>query len=88
MIQSDSSAVCSSSQSILCCYVNTKSTLQVARLSNPVTQAFEKIVFPGQKFLFETQPEANLGIYTYSKADGMILLQEIPCNQLQVQSNR
>lgn len=88
MVQSDSASTCSSSQSILCCYVNTKSTVQVARMSNPVNGTLEKIVFPGQKFLFETLPEAQLGIYTYSKVDGEILLKEIPCEELQVKSSR
>lgn len=88
MVQSNGSSIVSSSDSILCCYVNTKETLQVARIFHPMQGASEKIVFPGQKILFETLPEALLRIYTYSRTNGVMLLQEIPCGQLQVQSSR
>ncbi len=52
------------SAKILCCYVNATSKIQVARISDIPNWYFERVVFPGQKLLFETSPEAHLEIHT------------------------
>ena len=48
--------------SILCCYVNTTTQVQIARITNIDHWYFERVVFPGQRLIFETLPEALLEI--------------------------
>ena len=45
--------------SILCCYVNVTSNIQVARITNIPNWYFERVVFPGQRLMFEALPEAE-----------------------------
>lgn len=66
------------SERILCYYQNTSNQLQVARLKLPAGQLFERIVFPGQRFLFESLPDATLEILTQTTQ------KLIQCGQLQV----
>jgi Domain of unknown function (DUF1830) len=85
MVASNVSSVSATAPAMLCYYVNTKTTLQIARISNPTDGNSERIVLPGQGILFETLPESEIEIYTYSKTDGETLLKAIPCPQIQVQ---
>ncbi len=39
--------------SILCCYVNATSRIQIARITNIANWYFERVVFPGQRLVFE-----------------------------------
>ncbi|MEO1447426.1 MAG: DUF1830 domain-containing protein, partial [Cyanobacteria bacterium J06635_11] len=41
------------SAAILCCYVNVTSKIQVARVTNIPDWYFERVVFPGQRLMFE-----------------------------------
>lgn len=66
---------------ILCCYVNATSKIQVARISNIPNWYFERVVFPGQRLVFETSPEAHLEIHTGMMASA-ILSDNIPCDRL------
>lgn len=50
--------------SILCCYVNTTNSLQVVRITNIHHWWFKRVVFPGQRLLFETVLDARLEIHT------------------------
>ena len=50
--------------SILCCYVNVTSNIQIARITNIPNWYFERVVFPGQRLMFEALPEAALQIHT------------------------
>ncbi|MBE9111215.1 DUF1830 domain-containing protein [Nodosilinea sp. LEGE 07298] len=68
---------------ILCCYVNATSKIQVARITNVPDWYFERVVFPGQRLLFETVPRALLEIHTGMMASA-ILSDSIPCDRLQV----
>ncbi|HZG39477.1 MAG TPA: DUF1830 domain-containing protein [Nodosilinea sp.] len=68
---------------ILCCYVNATSKIQIARISNVPDWYFERVVFPGQRLLFETVPKALLEIHTGMMASA-ILSDSIPCDRLQV----
>lgn len=68
---------------ILCCYVNATSKIQVARITNVPDWYFERVVFPGQRLLFETVPKALLEIHTGMMASA-ILSDSIPCDRLQV----
>ncbi|GAC1466115.1 MAG: DUF1830 domain-containing protein [Chamaesiphon sp.] len=74
-IPSDNSA------SILCCYVNATNHIQIARITNIPNWYFERVVFPGQRLVFEALPEAQLEIHTGMMASS-ILSDNIPCARL------
>jgi Domain of unknown function (DUF1830) len=66
---------------ILCCYVNATSKIQVARISNISNWYFERVVFPGQRLVFEAPRAAQLEIHTGMMASA-ILSDTIPCDRL------
>lgn len=68
---------------ILCCYVNATSKIQIARVSNVPNWYFERVVFPGQRLVFEAFPQALLEIHTGMMASA-ILSDKIPCGRLRV----
>jgi len=68
---------------ILCCYVNVTSKIQIARITNVADWYFERVVFPGQRLLFESVATANLEIHTGMMASA-ILSDTIPCVRLMV----
>ena len=70
---------------IVCCYVNVSSRIQIARISNIPNWYFERVVFPGQRLLFEAVPDAQLEIHTGTMASA-ILSDRIACHSLQVGS--
>lgn len=70
-----------STGSILCCYVNATSHIQVARVTNIQNWYFERVVFPGQRLVFEAVPQALLEIHTGMMASA-ILSDTIPCDRL------
>jgi hypothetical protein len=70
-------------RTICCCYVNTTSKIQVARITNIPNWYFERVVFPGQRLLFESLSDAQLEIHTGMMASA-ILSDTIPCARLQV----
>ena len=73
-------------QQILCCYVNATSHIQIARITNIPNWYFERVVFPGQRLVFEALPEAQLEIHTGMMASA-ILSDKIPCARLCVDEN-
>ncbi len=68
---------------ILCCYVNATSQIQVARITNIPNWYFERVVFPGQRLVFETVPQASLEIHSGMMASS-ILSDVIPCYELRI----
>lgn len=72
-----------SSDQILCCYVNATSQIQIARITNVSNWYFERVVFPGQRLVFEALPEAQLEIHTGMMASA-ILSDTIPCERLRI----
>jgi hypothetical protein len=68
---------------IVCCYMNSTSQIQVTRITNMPNWYFERVVFPGQRLLFEAMSEAQLEIHTGMMASA-ILSDTIPCSRLQV----
>ncbi|MFM7450638.1 MAG: DUF1830 domain-containing protein [Leptolyngbyaceae cyanobacterium] len=68
---------------IVCCYVNATSQIQIARITNIANWYFERVVFPGQRLIFETVTEAHLEIHTGMMASS-ILSDRVPCNQLRI----
>lgn len=75
-----------SSGTLLCCYVNATSKIQIARVSNVPNWYFERVVFPGQRLLFEAVPTALLEIHTGMMASA-ILSDTIPCERLRVEAD-
>ena len=69
---------------ILCCYVNATSRAQIARISNIPNWYLEHVVFPGERFLFEALPEAELEIYQ-SLETGEIVGNRLECDRLTVE---
>jgi hypothetical protein len=69
-------------RSILCFYVNTTTQVQIARITNIDNWYFEKVVFPGQRLVFESLPEALLEIN--SMMASKIISDSIPCMRLSI----
>ena len=74
---------CDNQTHILCCYVNATSQIQIARITNIPNWYFERVVFPGQRLVFEALPQALLEIHTGMMASA-ILSDTVPCTRLQV----
>ena len=68
---------------LLCCYVNATSQIQVARITNIENWYFERVVFPGQRLVFEALPQAQLEVHTGMMASA-ILSDTIPCERLSI----
>lgn len=73
------------SDPILCCYVNATSKVQVVRITNISNWYFERVVFPGQRLVFEALPHAHLEVHCGMMASA-ILADTIPCDRLRVES--
>ncbi|MBD2461460.1 DUF1830 domain-containing protein [Oscillatoria sp. FACHB-1407] len=74
------------SNPVLCCYVNATSQIQIARIVNITNWYFERVVFPGQRLMFEAPTHAQLEIHVGNLATS-ILADHIPCDRLQVEEN-
>lgn len=72
---------------ILCCYVNATSQIQIARVTNIPNWYFERVVFPGQRLVFEAHPNAILEIHSGMMASA-ILSDTIPCSKLKLQNSQ
>lgn len=70
-------------KSILCCYVNATSKIQIARITNIEHWYFERVVFPGQRLVFESFPEGLLEIHT-GMMSSAFLSDTIPCEYLAI----
>ena len=70
-------------EKILCCYVNATSKIQVARISNIANWYFERVVFPGQRLVFEAPSGGHLEIHTGAIASA-ILSDTIKCERLAI----
>ena len=68
---------------ILCYYANASNLVQVLRIGNIPNWHFERVVFPGQRLMFEAASEAVLEIHTGTVASA-ILSDKIPCYVLRV----
>lgn len=73
------------SNAILCCYVNATSKIQIVRITNIQNWYFERVIFPGQRLIFEALPEALLEIHSGMMASA-ILSDTIPCDRLRIEA--
>lgn len=71
------------SNNILCCYVNATNQIQVVRITNIVNWYFERVVFPGQRLVFEALSDGLLEVHTGMMASA-ILSDTIPCERLMI----
>lgn len=71
-------------ESLLCSYVNSTSQIQVARITNIPNWYFERVVFPGQRLVFEALPSAMLEIHSGMMASA-IVSDTILCDRLAVE---
>ena len=72
---------------ILCCYTNNTNQVQIARIANIADWYFEKVIFPGERLLFEAIPSAELEIHSSHMASS-ILSDRIKCDRLRLTTNR
>jgi hypothetical protein len=72
-----------SSAPAVCCYVNATSRIQIVRITNIPNWYFERVVFPGQRLVFEAVTEALLEVHCGMMASA-ILSDTIPCDSLRV----
>ena len=70
------------SERFLCYYINTSGQIQLARIVNIPGWMFERLVFPGQRLLFEAVPDALLEVHAPATTE--TLIERIPCFQLRV----
>lgn len=68
---------------ILCQYYNTTQDIQIVWISNIDGWHFERTVFPGQRLIFETVPEAVLEVRT-GTTPAALIADRIPCLRLRV----
>jgi len=68
---------------ILCYYANATHLVQVVRIANIPNWYMERVIFPGQRLMFEAPAEAVLEIHTGMVATA-ILSDKIPCYVLRV----
>ena len=73
-------------EAVLCCYVNKTSHVEIVRITNVPHWYFERVVFPGQRLIFEAPVMAKLEIHT-GTAISSILTETIDCHKLQLTSS-
>ncbi len=67
----------------LCCYENKTNQIQIGRISNITCWFFERVIWPGQRLIFEAPLEAELEIHT-GEMISTILSEKISCKRLQI----
>jgi hypothetical protein len=70
---------------MLCCYVNATSKIQIVRITNIANWYFERVVFPGQRLVFEALPNAQLEVHCGVMASA-ILADTISCDRLRIEA--
>jgi len=71
-----------SSVPALCCYKNQTQKIQVGKIADVQQHNVEKVIFPGETFLFEAEVKTKLAIYI-ELAGTTTLLESISCSDLQ-----
>lgn len=76
-----SNSTVSNSTGMLCYYANTSGQMQIARIMQGSVRMFERVVFPGQRVLFNAPADAELEVQTRAIAN-LLFSERIPCVQL------
>jgi Domain of unknown function (DUF1830) len=71
---------------ILCYYANLTNKIQITRIKNTPDLSFERVVFPGERILFESIPEADLEVYVSTMGKEM-LSHKVMCDRLRVRED-
>jgi hypothetical protein len=75
---SEKATASKSDRKVLCFYVNATSQVQVIRLTNSPNFNFERVIFPGQREMFDAALEGSLEVCTETNTSF------ISCQQLSV----
>lgn len=70
-----------STETALCCYLNSASKIQIVRITNIQNWYFERVVFPGQRLMFESPIKGQLEVHSGAMASS-ILEDTISCARL------
>jgi Domain of unknown function (DUF1830) len=73
------------SEPVLCYYINNTQRIQIGKIAHPPGWNLEKVIFPGEKFLFSAPADAQMAIYI-ELAGNTTLLDSIPCSHLQTET--
>ncbi|MDB9510539.1 DUF1830 domain-containing protein [Kamptonema animale CS-326] len=73
-----------SAPKILCFYTNGTRFIQIIRMADMAEPSLERVVFPGQRLLFEALPEAFLEIST-ANLTATIVTKKIQCASIHVE---
>lgn len=68
---------------ISCFYVNTTNKIQIIRTIN-TSPRLEKVVFPGQRLIFEANSDASLEVYSSEDSTATSPSQIISCSRLRL----
>lgn len=79
LARSEESLASKGDHQILCCYINITSQIQIIRITNIHNLHWERVVFPGQRLMFEAATEAKLEIKT---SETITLI--VPCQKLRI----
>jgi len=79
LARSEESLASKGDHQILCCYINSTSQIQIIRITNIPNLHWERVVFPGQRLMFEAATEAKLEIKT---SETITLI--VPCQKLRI----
>ncbi len=73
---------------LLCCYQNHSPKIQIIRSAEvpqqPIPWHLERVIFPGQRLLFEAPQRSKIQVYSSNPA-GMLADDTVPCDRIQVQ---
>lgn len=75
------------SDRVFCCYTNDANEIMLVRIVNISNWYFERVIFPGEKLLFEALPEAELEVYTKAVSK-TAPLKTILCDRLTVKERQ
>lgn len=79
--KTDKSSVFPKTEAILCFYKNATSKIQVIRLNSMQNILWKRVIFPGQRLIFEAPDAAKLEVFIKSSVDtirsNVILCQHI-----------
>jgi len=64
----------------LCCYTNHTSHVQVIRLVNQSHTNWQRVIFPGERVLFEADSESNLEIMVNETVSSLVNCQKLIVN--------
>ncbi len=87
MLSTSNSQFTNSSCHILCSYVNSTSKLQIIQIVNIPNWHFERVIFPGQHFLFEAPSNAELEVHT-SYLGESVLVKKIALARIKVEQRQ